>query len=125
MAPFALLFGGLLVALGLIGYCDPGLLGESDKVSPTALIPAWIGAVLIACGLVVFLKPGLRKHVMHVAALVGLIGFAGGFMPLFRSGFNFNKASAVSGMLMIGLSGLFLGLCVKSFIDARKARERA
>ena len=125
MAPFALLFGGLLVALGLIGYYEPGLLGESGKVSPTALIPAGIGAVLIACGLVVLLKPGLRKHVMHVAALVGLIGFAGGFMPLFRSGFNFNKASAVSGMLMIGLSGLFVGLCVKSFIDVRKARERA
>jgi hypothetical protein len=118
----ALLFGGLLIALGLIGYFAPGAFGDYDKVSTTSLIPAWIGIALAACGLITMAKPGARKHAMHLAALIGVIGFAGGFMPLFRSGFNFQKASAVSGLLMSSLSLLFVALCVKSFIDARKAR---
>jgi hypothetical protein len=125
MAPFAILFGATFIVLGLVGYFAPGTLGEYDKVSMTALIPAWIGGVLLICGLIVLAKPGLRKHAMHVAALAGMIGFAGGFMPLFRSEFNFNKASAVSGLLMIVLSLMFVGLCMKSFIDARKARQQA
>jgi hypothetical protein len=124
MGPFALLFGVAFIVLGLVGYFAPGTLGDYDKVSMTALIPAWVGGVLVICGLVVQAKPEMRKHAMHVAALAGLVGFLGGFMPLFRSEFNFDKASAVSGLLMISLSLLFVVLCVKSFIDARKARQQ-
>lgn len=123
MAPHALIFGTLLIALGLIGYFEPGTFGEYDKVSMTSLIPAWIGIALVLCGVITVLKPAARKHAMHLAALVGVFGFVGGFMPLFRSNFNFNKASAVSGVLLSALSLLFVLLCVKSFIDARKARQ--
>ena len=123
MAPLALIFGGLLIGLGLIGYYAPGTFGQYDKVSMTSLIPAWIGGVLVGCGLLVLAKPATRKHAMHLAALAGVIGFAGGFMPLFRSNFNFSKASAVSGLLLSALSLLFVLLCVKSFRDARKARQ--
>jgi hypothetical protein len=127
MALFSLLFGGLLVGLGLLGYTDPGTLGEFDpnKSRMTALTPAYVGAILIVCGLIVMLKPGARKHAMHAAALIGVIGFAGGFVPLFRSNFDFKKASAVTGLLMSGLAALFVLLCIKSFIDARKARQAA
>jgi hypothetical protein len=125
MAPFALLFGTMMVGLGLIGYLAPGTFGEYKDVSRTALIPAWLGVALILCGLVAFATPTLRKHAMHLAAVVGVIGFAGGFMPLSRSDFDFNKASAVSGALLSGLSLLFVILCVRSFIAARKARQAA
>ena len=104
MAPIALIFGGLMIGLGLIGYFDPDLLGSSNAVSKTALIPAWIGGVIALCGLVVIARPGARKHAMHLAAMAGVFGFVGGFMPLIRSEFDFNKASAVSGLLMIILS---------------------
>ena len=103
----------------------PGTFGEYKEVSKTALIPAYIGAVLVLCGLIAHVNPGLRKHVMHLAVLAGVIGLLGGFMPIFRSDFNFAKASAVSGVLMSGLSLLFVILCVKSFIAARKARKAA
>ena len=122
VAQYALLFGSLLIGLGLIGYSAPSTFGEYDKVSMTSLIPAFIGAGLLLCGLIVLAKPAARKHAMHVAALLGVFGFLGGFMPLFRSNFNFEKASAVSGLLMSSLSLLFVTLCVKSFIEARKAR---
>jgi len=125
MAPIALIFGALLIALGLVGYLQGDLLGDPGKAqSPTALIPAFIGGVIALCGLITLLAPGARKHAMHLAALAGVIGFLGGFMPLVSSNFNFQKASAVSGMLMIGLCLLFVLLCIKSFIAARKARQQ-
>jgi hypothetical protein len=109
----------------LIGYLAPGTFGSYGAVSKTALIPAYIGGVLVLCGLITLAMPSLRKHAMHLAALCGLVGFAGGFMPIVRSDFDFAKASAVSGVLMSGLSLLFVILCVRSFIAARKARTAA
>jgi hypothetical protein len=117
-----MIFGAALIALGVIGYLAPEMLGQFENVSPTALIPAGLGAVMLLCGFIALIKPGSRKHAMHTAALVGVLGVAGGFMPLSRSEFNFQKASAVSGLLMVSLSALFVLLCVKSFIDARKSR---
>ena len=99
-----------------------GKTGPEGK-SPTALIPAGFGAALFLCGAVVSSKPKWRKHVMHLAAAIGLIGAAGGFMPLMRSRFNFEMASAVTGVLMIGICGLFVILCVRSFVLARIARS--
>jgi FtsH-binding integral membrane protein len=124
MERVAILFGVLLCGLGLVGYFAPNTLGDpGDKAtSPTALIPAGVGAILLICGLIVSAAPNTRKHVMHVAAAVGLIGAVGGIMPLMRSNFDFSKASAVSGLLMIVLCGLFVILCVRSFLQARAAR---
>ena len=118
MAKVTLVFAVLLIALGLVGYLGTG------SQYPTALIPTWIGIALLLCGLITLARPAVRKHAMHLAALLGVFGFIGGFMPLFRSEFNFAKASAVSGVLMSGLSLLFVVLCVKSFIDAKKARQQ-
>jgi uncharacterized YccA/Bax inhibitor family protein len=125
MAPLSMFFGVLLIALGLAGYFAPTQFGDVGEkgTSPTALIPAAIGLILFICGAVVSAKPGLRKHVMHLAAFVGLIGAAGGFMPLMRSDYDFKKASAVTGLLMIILCGLFVILCVRSFVLARLARS--
>ncbi|MBX9622747.1 MAG: hypothetical protein K2X82_02940 [Gemmataceae bacterium] len=128
MAVPTLITAALLVAVGVVGYLgqDPG---PEGKVSPTALIPAAVGAVLAVCGLLAF-NPRLRKHAMHFAAVVGLVGFLGGFMPIQRQikntgTFDPLKPSAISGELMILICAVFVGLCVNSFIQARKARERA
>ncbi len=124
MAPLSVLFGVLLTAVGLIGYLAPTTFGEVGEkgTSPTALIPVGFGAVLILCGLIVMAKAGLRKHVMHVAALVGLLGAVGGVMPLMRNNMDFGKSGTVAGALMIGLCVVFVALCVNSFIQARKRR---
>ncbi len=115
--------GALLVADGFVGYAQQ----EVDKVSPTALIPAGFGIVLMLCGFLA-LNAKLRKHVMHLAVIVGLVGAIGGFMPLIRQynktgSFDPKTPSAISGELMILICVVFVGLCVKSFIDARKARQ--
>ncbi len=117
----------LLIVIGVIGYAnaEPNL--ETGKVSPTALIPAMVGVVIGLLGALA-LQDSLRKHAMHLAAMVGLIGFLGGFMPLIRQNskglpFDPTAPAALSGLLMSLICAVFVGLCVKSFIDARKARQ--
>lgn len=125
MARMAIFFGILLVALGLVGYFAPttfGEVGEKQK-SLTALIPAAFGAVLLICGIVVEAVPRTRKHVMHLAAAVGVLGALGGIMPLMRTKMDMAKASTITGLLMIVLCAVFVILCVRSFVLARIARR--
>ena len=113
----------LLIVVGAVGYSQQ----DAAEKSPTALIPACIGGVLAICGLLAF-NDKFRKHAMHLAAVVGLVGAIGGFMPLIRQysktgSFDPLKPSAVAGELMILICAVFVGMCVNSFIQARKARQ--
>ena len=90
----------LLIVVGVVSYAN-GTPGADGKVSPTALIPAFVGGVLAVCGLLAF-SDKLRKHAMHFAAMVGVVGFLGGFMPLVRQysktgEFDPTKPSAIAG----------------------------
>lgn len=127
MAVPTLITAVLLIIVGVVGYAGQDPNPETGKVSMTALIPAFIGGVLALCGLLAF-NDKLRKHAMHFAAMIGLFGAIGGFMPIMRQisktgEFDPTKPSAVSGILMILICLAFVGLCVRSFIAARKARQ--
>lgn len=114
----SLLTGALLVAVGLWGKWSTG------TESVTALIPAFFGAALMAAGLV-GLRESLLKHAMHAAAMVGLLGFLGGAVNLGRmvgKGVSLNTTPGISSLLMTGLCAVFVGLCVNSFIQARRRR---
>ena len=127
MAVPTLITAVLLVVVGIVGYTGAEPNPETGKVSMTALIPAFVGGVLAICGLLAF-NDKYRKHAMHFAAMVGLVGLIGGFMPIIRQikntgSFDQLKSSAVAGELMILICAVFVGLCVNSFIQARKARQ--
>ena len=68
----SIICGSLLVIIGLVGY-GYGLM--NGNASLTALIPAAFGFVLEICGFVAKSKEPLRKHLMHVAVVVALLGF--------------------------------------------------
>ncbi len=120
MATITIGLGLVLIALGLGGYFGTG------RESWTALIPVLFGLVLAILG-VVALKEHMRKHAMHVAAVIGLLGFAGtvkGLMklPVLLTGGELARPAAVAvqaAMAIVCL--LFVGLCVGSFIKARRA----
>ena len=116
VANTTIVFGLLLTALGLAGYLIAG------AASVTALIPAFFGVVLLALGFLARSEP-LRKHAMHAAAAVALIGFAGALMSLLRAPFATRSALAnFSQLAMALLTAVFVVLCIKSFRDARRAR---
>ncbi len=111
--------GVLLVLLGVGAYFGSG------AASVTALIPAFFGAPLAALGMIA-LRPAARKHAMHVAAALALLGFLGAGrglakLPALISGGSVERPAAVavqSAMALLCL--LFVALCVKSFIEARR-----
>jgi uncharacterized membrane protein (UPF0136 family) len=115
----------LLIVIGILGYVNQ----DSDKASPTALIPAFFGGALALCGLLA-LKDNLRKHAMHAAAALALIGFLALPMPVYTrlakgSPITFDQLAVVSSVLSSGICLVLLVLCVNSFIQARKARQAA
>lgn len=127
MAYRAILTGIICIAVGVIGYTGATPDPETGKVSPTALIPAGIGGVLALLGMLA-LNDGLRKHAMHLAAMVALFGLLGGFMPLIRQqskGVPFDPLApaARNGLIMSVACLIFLVQCIQSFRAARKARE--
>jgi hypothetical protein len=121
----SIVIGGLLTAVGIVAYTSPDMLGEGKPYQPTALSPAVIGGLLILCGLISVVKPSVRKHAMHFAAMLGVFGTIGGFVPLVLRKFDFSQTAAIVGLNMTLLSLVFTVLCVNSFIQARKARKVA
>jgi len=117
-----LVFGGLLIILGIVGFVATG----SEHY--TALIPAFAGILFIICGAVA-MNPGARKHAMHAAAALSLLGFAGTVMGVIKliqwaGGTTPARPAAVVSQSIMALLCLgFLALCINSFIQARRARE--
>ncbi len=120
MAKITIGIGCVLIALGVGSYLGTG------RESVTALIPAFFGLPLALLG-VVALNDGRRKHAMHAAAAIGLLGFLGaarGFakLPALLSGGDVEKPVAAYAQITMSLVCLvFLVLCVNSFIKARRS----
>jgi hypothetical protein len=111
--------GMLLIADGAVGYW----LQDPDNRSATALIPAGLGALLVILGLLAN-KPGLRKHAMHLAVILGLAGCVAGLarlVPKLISG-EVKLLPGACLSIMIVVCAAFVGLCINSFIQARRAR---
>ena len=117
-------FGVLLIALGVWGYVATG------SEHPTALIPCYFGLVLAVCGVLANSENAKRRMLwMHIAVTVGLLGFLGtipAVVDLIRMarGVAFPHPIAVeekAGMSLLCL--IFVALCVRSFIAARRSRR--
>jgi hypothetical protein len=124
MNKITITFGALLLGLAAYGYLG----ADPDHRSPTALIPAAVGLPLVLCGVLAF-KDSLRKMAMHVAVVFGLLGAlaAGGrglpkLGTLLSDSPDGNQRAVALVLTMFGLCTVFVVLCVKSFIDARRRR---
>jgi hypothetical protein len=118
MTKIALGYGIALIALGLWGYFGTG------TQSPTALIPAAFGIVAVILGLLAA-KPGLTKHAMHGAAVLGLLGVILPVGRLLSKGKVTWSPAVISQTILAVLSLVFVALCVKSFVDVRRSRAAA
>lgn len=111
------LFGLVLIVLGIASYTMTG------RTSVTALIPASFGAVFVICALAAR-QESARKHAMHAAVALGLIGAIATLVravPAVVDG-NIAKPAVMAQLAMAALLAVYVALGVQSFIAARKAR---
>ena len=130
MPKLTLLFGALLVLVGLAGFFsghpDPVL----GHVSYTALIPAWVGLAVALFGALAFI-PGFRMHAMHAAVLVALLALLGDGFQLCKTLQSTTTAPDVARLKILSMSAtlvlclLFLALAIRSFIHARRNRIKS
>lgn len=112
--------GTALVVVGVVGYVVSG------AASVTALIPAFAGVLLLMCAALAG-TPTRRRHAMHVAAAISLLGLLGALPNALRIGEVFagtagRPLAVVSSTLMAVLLLVHLVAAVRSFVRARRDR---
>ena len=123
MAKLTITFGIVLILLGIFGYV------VSPLHSPTALIPSIVGIILALLGGLASTEDARKRMLhMHIAVTVGLLGFLGtaksiwDYIQMLR-GVQFPHPIAVEEKAAMSVVLLvFVILCVRSFINARRAR---
>jgi hypothetical protein len=125
MARLTLYFGAILIAIGIYFFITTG------STHPTALIPAWFGLALGILGLLANSGDARKRMLyMHIAVTIALLGF---LFPGFMAVKDLVKAHADQmplahppavheQLLMAILCLIFVLLCVRSFIAARRMR---
>jgi hypothetical protein len=112
------LIGLALMILGIAAYILTG------RTSVTALIPAFFGAVLVILAFVAR-NEAARKHAMHAAVAVSLIGALaslGRAIPAVMAG-GISRPAVISQLLLAALLLVHVVLGVQSFMAARRARR--
>lgn len=123
MSGISIVFGILLVLIGVAGY---GYGMNAGTASITALIPAFFGFVLIVSGGVGMVTEGMRKHLMHLAVVVALLGFiltAGRLVMKAATGGLEASPAVMSQGAMAAVCLVFVVLAIRSFAAARSARS--
>ncbi len=116
-----LTIGGLLTLTGVIAYMATG------GVSLTALIPSAVGVLLLVAGWI-GRNPKLHRHAIHAALAVALLGALGSLMNVVKVGQLFTGTAERPGaiwasLVMFVALVVYLAFGVRSFIDARRARQ--
>jgi len=114
-----LALGVALIVVGLAGYFLTG------TASLTALIPAAFGLMLALAGQLAR-DERKRKHAMHAAVAVALLGFLGSVRGLLQIGGLFDGTAArpaaiVAQTVMAVLTLGYIAVAVRSFVRARLA----
>lgn len=118
MPTVAIACGMLLSLIGIAGYAY-GLMNGAASV--TALIPFFFGTVLETLGFIARGSEKLRKHLMHAAVIVALLGFLAPLGRLLPNLGNLSASAAVlSQIAMSAICLIFVILAVRSFVAARQ-----
>lgn len=122
MSKLSISIGILLIILGVASYVLTG------AASPTALIPAFFGLVFLGLGILGARNEPMRKHVMHAALLLAILGIGGSFGGLINvlgvlGGGELERPAASYGQAIMALICIFFVVAgIRSFIEARRER---
>jgi len=108
-----LIFAALLIALGLGAFLVSG--------SQTALMPAYPGILLAILAGLAMAFDRARRHLMHVAAVVALLGALAPSAALVIRATQMSPLALSVNLGMLLLSAALLVLMIRSFIAARRS----
>ena len=122
MPGLTIIIGSILTLLAALAYFGSG------GASWTALIPAMVGVPLIALGLVAR-KEKARRHAMHIAVALAMIGFLGtirvlpSFLTIIGGGSVERPGAIIAQFTMACCCFVLILFGVRSFVEARRKRE--
>lgn len=127
MAKLTVVVGIVLIVLGVAVFIATG------NHAPTALIPAFFGIVLGILGLSARSDNSKRRMmIMHIAVTIGLIGVifpgwrgVGDLITQMRGQVVLRPAAMKEELAMAAICLVYVLLCVRSFIAARRDRVSA
>jgi len=109
------IFAALLIALGLGAFFMSG--------SRTALMPAYPGVLLAIFAGLALTFAHARRHFMHAAAVVALLGALAPAAALIIRATQMSPLALSVNLGMLALSGVLVVLLVRSFSAARRGRS--
>lgn len=88
----------------------------------TALIPAFLGLPILLLGILADRNERARKHALHTALLLALIGLAGTLPTALGIGAmgDANDAAVIESLLTAVVCAVYLVAGVRSFVAARR-----
>jgi hypothetical protein len=123
MKNLAFLCSALLIATGLVGFFAWEAIGAT-KQSVTALIPAFVGGLMLVGALIALKKNMLGMHIAVTFSLLGTLAGLGRLVPgLIKGTVNFAEAAPKLILVMTVICLFFTVMAVHSFIAARRARQ--
>jgi len=115
MAKLSFRLGLALVILGVLSWVIAGF------ESPTALIPAFLGAPIAVCGHLTLKKPEKAVIFMHISVVLAAILFLGSASRI-PSLEEFGSIKSISIWAATFISFVLIGAFVQSFLKARMAK---
>lgn len=120
MPKLTITIGVLLILLGIASYFLTGM------ASATALIPSFFGLAFVGFGVLANRSESMRKHSMHAALLLAVLGLGGSFGGLMQmlgaiTGDAPERFGAAAGQSVMAILMIFFIIRgIRSFIEARK-----
>ena len=108
-----IVFAALLIILGVGAYLFSG--------SQTALMPAYPGILLAVLGALAAVFDNARRHLMHAAAVVALLGALAPAAALVVRAAQMSPLALLVNVGMLLLCAALLVQMIRSFIAARRS----
>lgn len=124
MSKLSISVGILMILLGAASFLLTG------AASATALIPAFFGIAFVGLGVLGVNKESMRKHAMHAALLLAILGIGGSFGGLINvlgvlGGNELERPNAAYAQAVMAIICIYFVIAgVRSFIDARKSSDK-
>ncbi|MEM7698453.1 MAG: hypothetical protein AAF236_08635 [Verrucomicrobiota bacterium] len=122
MKKLTYIFSLLLIAIGLFAFFGWEIIGAS-KQSPTILIPAIVGFLMLIGAFVANKNHSAGMHISVLFAFLGALAGLGRLIPsAIKGSLDFSAVSTRLIIIMTVITVIYTILAIRSFIAARRAR---